>query len=293
MPPLTSLAAFEAAARHLSFKEAAKELSVTPGAVSQQIKALEQEVGAPLFLRKHRSVALTDDGETLYDALAVGFARISQSLKSIQDKRSSNTVTISSSSAFAGLWLSSSVIRFWREYPDIDVNHIIQDVRGPDTPDIDITIQYGRTNSEKLGHRELFSDQIVPVSDPATAQRLANCSLEDLADERLIHLETINRDWTSWSDWFRAQDYTGALSKGVRVNHYSVALHAAQEGGGIALGWRRLVEPMLKSGALAVIGRNSIPAPHRFYLVSGADVLPHSPVDKLKNWILADLRAGD
>ncbi|MCV6585237.1 MAG: LysR family transcriptional regulator, partial [Marinibacterium sp.] len=111
LPPLTTLTAFEAAARHLSFKKAAQELSVTPGAVSHQIKALEGELGQPLFLRRHRGVELTPDGEALADALASAFGRVSQVVQGIRDRRIGGRVTIGSSTAVAALWLSGSIIR--------------------------------------------------------------------------------------------------------------------------------------------------------------------------------------
>src|SRR5215813_9072461 len=94
LPPLTTLAAFEAAARHLSFKEAAQELSVTPGAVSHQIKALEGDLGAALFRRGHRNVELTQDGEALFEALASSFAKVSHCLQAIRARRSGDVVTI-------------------------------------------------------------------------------------------------------------------------------------------------------------------------------------------------------
>ena len=99
LPSLTTLAAFEAAARHLSFKNAAQELSVTPGAVSHQIKTLECELGVLLFRRKHRGVELTVEGEELFKTLALSFFKVSQCLKSIQEKYGGNRVTVGSTSA--------------------------------------------------------------------------------------------------------------------------------------------------------------------------------------------------
>jgi DNA-binding transcriptional LysR family regulator len=292
LPPLATLAAFEAAARHLSFKQAAQELSVTPGAVSHQIRILEAELGTALFLRGHRSVALTTEGARLHDALAAGFARISQGVRAARDGRGRDTVTLGSSSAVATLWLSSAVIRFWRAHPEVDVNHVIRDTQTLTMPEMDLSVQYGRAEEPGFEHRALYRDRLVPVGDRAAAARLQGCALDTLAQERLIHLDTANRNWTSWAEWFRALGHGGAVARGMRVTHYSVALHAAQEGAGIALGWQRLVGPLIAEGRLCEAGPHAIDAPHRYYLLWRRDTAPNQAVEKLKHWLLAEIAQG-
>ncbi|MGJ3261278.1 MAG: LysR substrate-binding domain-containing protein [Rhodospirillales bacterium] len=289
LPPLTTLAAFEAAARHLSFKNAAQELSVTPGAVSHQIKALETELGARLFRRKHRGVELTEDGESLFEALASSFAKVSQCLKSIQHKSSDARVTVGSTSAVATLWLSPTVIRFWRAHPEVDIDQRIQDEQFLGAPEIDLYIRYGRDPDPRMQQTELFRDRLGPVGDRHLAARLAGCGLDALARERLIHLDSDNNTWTTWQDWFRELGYGGPVATGIRVNNYSVALQAAQDGAGLALGWQHLLRPMLKTGQLVPIGEFTVAAPHRFHLVGYPDGELSAAALLLKEWIIGEV----
>jgi DNA-binding transcriptional LysR family regulator len=124
------------------------------------------------------------------------------------------------------------------------------------------------------------------------AKALAGISLDDLAQKRLIHLESDRQNWTTWTDWFQKLGYTGDLAVGSSVTSYSVALQLAQKGAGLALGWRRLVQPLLKAGKLAAIGTHTLPAPHQFYLVELSDGALSANASQLKDWILAEVHEG-
>lgn len=292
LPPLTTLAAFEAAARHLSFKNAAEELSVTPGAVSHQIKALEGYLEAPLFQRKHRSVDLTDDGKALYEALSTSFARISKTLSTIRDRSLGGKVTVGSTTAVAALWLSPSVIRFWRDAPEISVDQISQDRPFRDRPDLDFFIRYGRDSDPSLDHTPLYRDNLIPVGSPELAERLNRTGLRDIAAQRLIHLDSEDNSWTTWPDWFRELGYEERLTSEARVNSYSVALQLARKGAGLVLGWQRLIQPMLQSGKLVPIGSHYLTAPNQFYLVGRPDDELSENARALKDWIIQEVREG-
>ncbi|WP_170387915.1 LysR substrate-binding domain-containing protein [Ruegeria atlantica] len=290
LPPLTTLSAFEAAARHLSFKNAAEELSVTPGAVSHQIKALEGELDTTLFQRKHRGVTLTEDGTALHEALSSSFGRISKVLSSIRDRKSGGKVTVGSTTAVAALWLSPAVIRFWREMPDVNVDQLSQDRPFRDRPDVDFFIRYGRDSDPTLSHTPLYRDHLVPVASPEVAKRLTGASLQELAAERLIHLASEDRSWTTWPEWFQQLGHTGTLPIESRVNSYSVALQLARKGAGLALGWQRLIQPMLQSGKLVVIGPHHLSAPNQFYLVGRPDGELTDSARALKDWIIQEVQ---
>ncbi len=286
LPPLTTLSAFEAAARHLSFKNAADELSVTPGAVSHQIKALEGDLQTVLFQRRHRGVDLTEDGRALYETLSVSFGRISKTLETIRNRRSSDKVTVGSTTAVAALWLSSSIIEFWRETPDLNINQISQDRPFRDRPDIDFFIRYGRDMDAKLSHTPLYRDTLVPVGTPEMAVRLQEADIETLARQRLIHLDTEDRTWTTWPEWFQQLGFEGPIPAESSVNSYSVALQLARKGAGLVLGWKRLIRPMLASGKLVQIGEHRLKAPNQFYLVGRPDEDLSENAKKLKDWII-------
>lgn len=286
LPPLTTLAAFEAASRHLSFKDAAQELSVTPGAVSHQIKALEGELGASLFRRKHRGVELTNEGVVLFDTLSLAFSRVSNALQSVRDSKSESIATIGSTSAVSNLYLSRATIRFWRTHPNMQINQVVQDHPFRGVTDVDLYLRYGRAEDTGVDNTKLFQDYLVPVGDVDTAKQLANASLEALAQRRLIYLDSSDKTWTTWAEWFRGLGYTGPIARGLRVNNYAVALQTAREGAGLALGWRRLVSPLLQAGKLAPVSRHKMIAPHNFYLVSRpADELSEA-AKLLKEWVL-------
>ncbi|MCP4818667.1 MAG: LysR family transcriptional regulator [Shimia sp.] len=288
LPPFTTLAAFEAAARHTSFKNAAQELSVTPGAVSHQIKALEEELGKALFLRQHRGVKLTPDGEALFETLGESFGKISRQLARIRKSGADGSVTIGSSAAVAALWLSPTVIEFWRDYPDINVHQVTQDEAFDFPIEVDFYIRYGTSDNPTLSQTPIYRDELVPVASPETAKALQGISLKDLAQQRLIHLEASSLSWTRWSEWFNALGYRGEISQGSRVTNYSVALQFARKGAGVALGWRRLVTPMLDSGKLVVITPHRLPAPHRYFLSGQPDENLSDEARLLKAWILKE-----
>ncbi|KIC38898.1 LysR substrate-binding domain-containing protein [Leisingera sp. ANG-M7] len=294
LPPLTTLVAFEAAARHLSFKNAAQELSVTPGAVSHQVKALEAELQAPLFQRKHRGVELTEEGEALFESLASSFSKISLSLKTIRDRQTGDTVTIGSTSAVASLWLSPSVVRFWGRHPDVNVNQIVNDRPLRSMPDVDFYIRYGRERDTQLEQTELYRDHLVPVGNAELADKLTGRPLEVLAQERLLHLDSDDKSWTTWADWFQQLGYDGPIAPGVRVNNYAVALQAAQDGVGLVLGWQRLLHPLLTSRQLVPIGPHVLAAPHGFHLVGRPDAELSESARLLRNWVIDEVnRSSD
>lgn len=286
LPPLTTLSAFEAAARHLSFKNAAQELSVTPGAVSHQIKALEGELGTALFLRQHRGVMLTPAGQDLYETLSTAFRQVSRRLAKLRQTENDRVVTVGSTTAVAALWLSPAIIGFWREHPDVNINQVTQDQPFEYLNDMDFVIRYGRDPDEELEQVSIYRDELVPVAKPKLANSLQDASPEELAKARLIHLDGKTRSWTTWPEWFRSLGHAGDVASVAQVTSYSVALHMAQKGVGIALGWRRLVTPMIRSGKLSVIQAGSVPAPHAFYLVGRDDDDLSSNARKLKHWIL-------
>ena len=131
----------------------------------------------------------------------------------------------------------------------------------------------------------------MPVASKSFWSDAGFVALEDLAKLRLIHLDSIDRSWTTWEEWFTAQGYSGTISPGVRVNNYTIALQAAQDSAGVALGWRRLIAPLLKTGALTPLDMFSLPSPDRFYVVSRPDNELSTDARQLRDWVLGDVKA--
>ena len=189
LPPLGSLAVFEAAARHLSFQEAAREFNVTPGAVSRQIKALETELGCALFLRVHRGVRLTQEGEVLSAAVGEGFTQIAAACRRLRERQQRPSVTLGATTAVAALWLMPRLGTFWREHQDIVVNHVISDVaRELAGPGIDLRIRYGHGRWPGEETAKLFGDRLYPICGPSFAKQMKRQALDTLIRQPLIQL---------------------------------------------------------------------------------------------------------
>ena len=280
LPPFTTL----------SFKNAARELSVTPGAVSHQIKALEGALGVALFNRQHRGVVLTPEGQTLFATLASTFNQLSRQIVRVRRTADTETVTVGSTTAVAALWLSPAIIDFWRDHPEINVNQITQDRPLDNVRDLDFFILYGPTQNPSLDLIPLYRDQLVPVAAPQLARALDGAGLALLAQQRLVQLDAANTSWTRWPEWFGQLGYRSDLNPGARVTSYFVALQIARKGLGVALGWRRLVQPMIESGKLAIIGPHCVPAPHMFYLAAKPDSALSDNARVLKTWVLETIR---
>lgn len=289
LPPLTTLTTFEAAARQLSFKNAAVELNVTPGAVSHQVKLLEQELGIALFNRRHRGVELTREGGRLFAALAESFTKISHQLREIRLLQGELRVRIGTTSAVASLWTARALSAFWHEHPDITIDQMVSDEGFGIAPDLDMYIRYGRDHRSDWDQRPLYRDELVAVASPAVAANLHEASLETLANQRLIYLESSDPSWTSWDDWFAAQDHVGPHSRGFIVNSYLIGLYTAIDGLGLILGWKRLIDPFLRSGQLQVIKGHSIPAPRRFHLITRPSPELSDAAQRLQAWLLESM----
>jgi LysR family glycine cleavage system transcriptional activator len=284
MPPLTMLRAFEAASRRGAFNEAASELNVTPGAVSHQVKALEKWLGMPLFSRGHRAVTLTDDGERLFAVLRASFRDISAMTASLQRQAETPKVEVGATTAVSSLWLTPRIISFWKEHGNIQVNQQISDRELRRPLSVDLAIEYRVEPPVDQKFTRLFADELVPLCLPETAAQLQGARLEDIAKQPLINMDAMNEKWTTWAMWFEMMGYSGPVGMARRVNNYSIAIQLAQEGAGLALGWRHLTAPLIEHGRLVPLNEHSCPAPGAFYLIAQSADLP-APAAILFDWM--------
>lgn len=288
LPSLNALAAFEAAARHLSLTKAAEELNVTPGAVSRQVRMLEEELGSPLFLRRHRAVELTREGETLAASLYDGFERISSTFRQIRSFGGQANVTIGTTMAMAHLWLMPRMGAFWNRNPDIVVDHVISDhPHGLDRPDVDLRIRYGSGDWSDEHSAKLYDDRIFPVASPAFAKAYPVRSVAELARQQLLSVEGIDWTWTTWGEFLAAVGYPDRRVNVRRFNSYVIALQAARSGQGIALGWESLVAPLIEAGNLVQVTDAEIAAPQSYFVTWSArrPLGPHAAL--LRDWLLS------
>lgn len=288
LPPLTTLAAFETSARHTSFKKAAAELGVTPGAVSHQIKSLEEELGLLLFDRHYRGVEITNEGKVLFLVLQNSFADISKALNNIRKSTETKSVTIAASTAVSALWLTPRLTQFWRTIGEISVDQHVSDVFDytRETPDLRIAYGYPRTTNPDLQADVLFWDEIVAVCSPEFYASQKDISIGAIAKMPLIHLNAKDDRWMSWRTWFEAVGYEGDINEKIHVNNYMIALQTASEGAGVVIGWKRLLQPMLDKGELVVMGDTVMPAPTAFYLLYSKGNDMSESVRVLKSYLL-------
>ena len=196
LPSLTTLAIFEASARHLSFKLAAAELNVTPGAVSKQIKAIEDELGVPLFVRRGTGVTLTSAGEDLYGVLSGSFSRAAEVVRTIKRGDRSKNVTIACTDALATMWLIPRMADFWERFPEITVDHLISDnPRDYRRAEVELRVRYGLGAWADETAELLFDDTIYPVCGPGFARRHRNVTPEALPDLPLLHVDWVDPEW--------------------------------------------------------------------------------------------------
>ena len=255
LPPLNALRAFEAAARRLSFTQAAEELNVTPGAISQQIRQLEEYAGTPLFKRTGRSVLLTDAAQASLPLVRDAFERISEAGRIMQAPARKSRVMVSSAPSFAAKWLAPRLDGFHREHEETEA-WISADMGLTDftTADADFAIRYGRGNYDGLKSEKLMDETVLPVCSPALLEGTdAIRKPSDLRHHTLIHDESNENDPScpDWASWLRARnvkDVDG--SRGPRFNQAILVIEAAAAGRGVALAKRAIAAADLASGRL-------------------------------------------
>ena len=287
LPSLTGLNTFDACARHGSFSEAASELGVTLGAVSRQIKALETDLNCALFRRHYRGVELTGEGIDLFQTLSSSFQQIGRLCQDIRDRGQGGDVTIAATTAFASLWLIPRLGGFWQQHQDINLNHAISDNPedvGYATADLRIRYGNGRWKNERAV--KLLDDRIYPVCGREFASRHDLSRPENLLELPLLRLDSVDPAWIGWNAWMRRWGGSMAQANFRRFSNYVVALQAAEENQGIALGWHAQVEPLLQRGTLVRIDGMEIAAPGSYYVTWDANRSLPDGARRLRDWLL-------
>jgi LysR family glycine cleavage system transcriptional activator len=288
LPSLTSLAAFEASARHRSVKRAADELNVTPGAVSRQIKGLEEELGVPLFGRSQTGLTLTADAEALYAVLAQAFSRTAETVQVIRSGNRAKRVTLACTHAVGTQWLMPRMGGFWRRFPDITVDHLISDdARDFRRAEVDLRIRYGFGAWPDETSVPLMTEMIYPVAGPEFARQHAGCAATDIPDLPLLHVEWVDAEWTGWDEFLRRAGIPHGALSGRRFSTFGVVLQACQEDQGLALGWHRLVRALIDTGRLLPFTDLKIASPGSYYLTWNTNREVSDATRTLRDWLIA------
>jgi LysR family glycine cleavage system transcriptional activator len=308
LPPLNALRAFETAARHLSFAIAAKELHVTPAAISHQVKGLEDYFGQRLFRRLKRGLELTRAGQVLLPRLSEGFVRLGDAVAELRSIEEEGTLAVSAAPSFATRWLAPRLHRFVRSNPELDVRinastRLIDPGKDPSVSgdtvvgspveDADIVVRFGTGDYPGFRVDKLLNVTVTPMCSP----RLLNNGQPlrvpaDLEHQVLIHDNVRYDDGRSlWDAWFAAAGLPDMdTSHGLRFSHALLALEAAADGMGVTMGMPVLAGTDLASGRLVAPLPLSLPLKFAYYIVSGSDTAERADVVAFRNWLFAEAK---
>lgn len=290
LPPLTALRAFDAAARHMSFAQAAAELNVTPAALSFQIKSLEEHLGAPLFRRLNRAVELTEAGCTLAPGAAEGFQALSAAWSATRRLQDNTTLTVTAGPALTAKWLAPRLYEFARNHPDIDLRFSAT-LRKMDLArdDVDVAIRFGIADDSGLYSLPVRKEWMTPVMSPELAEEYQ--TPDSLMEAPLIFDDSlaILDNPPDWKDWFRAVGIGFSPLHGARFSNADHAVDAAVAGLGVALGRRAIILKDLQEGRLVAPFKVAIEmeARFRFLCLPGAEERPQ--IAAFRDWFVAEI----
>ncbi len=291
LPPLNAVRAFEVAAEHESFAVAAGELGVTKGAVSQQVRALEDYLGSPLFVRRARGLRLTDAGRQYHSAVRSSLNTLERATARFVPPRTRATLKLSVLPAFASMWLVPRFTDFQARHANIDVQlsanaEIVDFDRG----DVQVGIRYGTGGMRGGGVHSLGRDRLFPVCAPAYADARGLRTPADLAGCRLLHDTYWQDDWRRWAE--AAGIDLPNRHTGQYFTHYSMAADAARAGAGVLIGHERLLAPALAAGELVRLPGPDIAATDAYYVVYPPRCAHVAAVNDFVAWLLAAAKDG-
>lgn len=282
LPNLAALRAFEAAARHGNFSRAAEEIHVTHGAISHQVRALEEELGVPLFTRHGKRIAITPEGERFAATLRRALTDISVAAAVLQADARQKRLTITALPSFAARWLSPRLGRFIEQHPDMEVmlqssNQLTDFAR----ESVDVGIRFGHGVYPGLTVEKIMDDYYYPVASPRFNRGRFPRTPDELAQHTLLrcHMEP-------WTPWFEAAGLDlPEPSGGLVFQDSSMLVRAAVEGHGIALARHALAASDIESGDLVRLFEIAVRCSQSYYLVCPAEALQKPQVQAFRNWI--------
>lgn len=302
LPSLDLLMAFDAAARHLSFTKAASERFLTQSAVSRQIAALEEDLGVPLFHRRHRALELTDEGARMARAAAAALAELREAVQTIRAPRQRDVVALTTTPGFASLWLIPRLARFMAEHPRIDVRiDASYEPRSLAAEGFDVAVRYGSKHGTGGGRGEapvdaLFAETVQPLCAPALLQGAVPLRRpQDLVRHTLLHINTPSSDmpgmpveWQAWLQTVGMSAFEPAAT--LTFTNYDTAAAAAVEGQGVLLGRRPLTDGLIAQGRLVAPFKGQLASARGYYVVTDPVGGRRPAVAALVQWLRATAR---
>ncbi len=291
LPPLNPLRAFEATARNRSLTKAAKELCVTHGAVSHQIKALEASLKVKLFNRSGQRLTLTEHGADLLPSVTSAFGEIAAATARMTRPAKSGSLSISCVSALLSLWLMPRLASFTARYPEIRLTFTAgNDPASIHSPDIDVAILYGDGSWTDCWLKLWSHFDLFPIASPSLINNRPIRTARDLAEHTILHGDNGHE----WHIWRTAADVHGIT--GGQQHYFSdvrLALEAAVLGHGIALGDTLTAASLLTKGQVIVPFKLAVPAVHAFYVACSNDLRSTPVVDAFIDWLFSSIEEED
>ena len=288
LPALDTLIAFEAVVRTGSFTRAASELYLTQSAVSKQIKLLEEQLGAVLFERRARGIALTSAGESLNTIVEPMLESLLANVLRLKAGHSSRNVSVICTHAVAQYWLFPRLLRFNEQHPELTVNiHASNEISESDIAHYDFGILYGHGHWSSLKADKLFDETIYPIASVKRALPTVN-SLEALQTLPLIQLDASAWNCLDWQDWFSHQGLRyRAPAEAVTFNQVNLVFEAVVQGMGVGLGWEFMARERIEQGSIRQVSAFVVHTGQADYLVHDKQA-PRSPAAQVfADWLLA------
>ena len=287
---MTALRAFDAVARHLSFRNAAAELNVTHAAVSHQIKALETELGVTLFERTSRSVRLTEAGKVFFSAVSDGLDAITQGVLGVRKQTHHDVLHVQSYGSFISMWLTPRLSEFQQRNSDLHVR-LISSFEDFGSDGFDVGVFKALRNDEKFLRRELFRTEMFPVCQAGTleAEKLpADPSI--LMHHKLLNVPANETERSDWDVWAEAAGFRqGALEAHTTFDTYPIAREAVLKGMGIAMARHPFAEADLQSGRLIRPFATSAAEPGSWHLYVRKQIASEPKIRTFCEWLVTEI----
>jgi LysR family transcriptional regulator, glycine cleavage system transcriptional activator len=299
---IKAIQAFEATARNGSYVAAARELSVTPAAVGQQVRALESWLGVPLFRRLdsgEKRLVVSQGAESALLDFRDGFSRIETGVRKLRERRVQEVITVTASQAFVAKWLLPRLQDFTSVHPSVDVRLDVTDrVVDVSRGEADIGVRCGPGKWRGLLSTHLMDEEVFPVCNPSLANALGNAlGIGALAKQTLIHDATLKAEavFPTWRQWLtRAGVNSNRADQGLKINSSAAVIQAAIDGQGVALARRTLVQDDLQGKRLVRMFPNiSWPISWSYYAVYSREGIEQSAVKLFHDWLVSKAASFD
>ncbi|MDP5009264.1 MAG: transcriptional regulator GcvA [Glaciimonas sp.] len=287
LPNLSALRAFEAAARHDSFSRAAEEIHLTPGAISHQVRALEEELGVALFARNGKRITITAQGRDFASAIRKALSEIATTVETLKASTQRERLSISALPSFTSRWLAPRLWKFMDLHPDTEVmlqasNHLSDLQRDA----IDVGLRFGKGNYPGLFSEKLMDDYYYPIASPHYRDGNLPRTPQELAQCNLLRMDSTE----SWQPWFTAAGITlPEPNRGLLIEDASMLLRGASDGVGIALTRHAIALQEIAAGDVVRLFDIVVISPNAYYFACLPETMHKPQVKAFYDWLRAEV----